>query len=312
MTAKTSPDGKCTFVSADGRACRDTAAFGYEFCEHHLWALTRENVKAAATELISRELRREHAEVTDGARFIEDLGADSLDTSSMVMAIEEVFGFNVPDHKADTLLTVGQAVEHVMDVLQANNTPMPYPDKGIVEAADRRALKSRQSERIQNQILRSELFRRYYELLGLEPERVEWLYRRTVRDERVYQVTSIPDTDGAGGRLNGVNVLFLGKDRIYHFDLRPDFLGFEWAALSDLMLTYEIHLGPEGEVSKVVVQTSSRDAAGLAARAGFRRRRGKGGRAAESLRDATFEFEGDEIEAAMEFLTRFLTNLGEV
>lgn len=306
MTTTPSRDVRCSFVSEDERRCGDRAQVPYEFCEHHLWLLTRANVKKRVADVVVDHLRCDLAEVVEGARFVEDLGADSLDKVELVMGMEDAFEFFIPDKKTDELGTVGQLVEHVMDVLMANNTPMPYADKAVMEAADARARRSQQSERIRNHIVRSDLFLRYYELLGLAPERVEWLYRRTVRDDRVYQVTPIPDS--SGGRLNGVDVLLLARDRIYHFDLRRDFLGFEWASLADLTLTYEISLGEGGGVNRVVVRCSSRDALGgrqTAVRRDTGREESKGW---QSLRDATFEFEGDEVEGAMEFLSRFLIN----
>ncbi len=48
--------------------------------------------------------------VTDNASFIDDLGADSLDTVELVMAFEEEFGVEIPDDAAETILTVGDAV----------------------------------------------------------------------------------------------------------------------------------------------------------------------------------------------------------
>ena len=49
--------------------------------------------------------------VTENASFIDDLGADSLDTVELVMAFEEEFGVEIPDDAAETILTVGDAVE---------------------------------------------------------------------------------------------------------------------------------------------------------------------------------------------------------
>ncbi len=48
--------------------------------------------------------------VTDNANFIEDLGADSLDTVELVMAFEEEFGVEIPDDSAETIVTVGDAI----------------------------------------------------------------------------------------------------------------------------------------------------------------------------------------------------------
>ena len=51
--------------------------------------------------------------ITDDAKFIDDLGADSLDTVELVMAFEEAFDVEIPDEKAETILTVGDAINHL-------------------------------------------------------------------------------------------------------------------------------------------------------------------------------------------------------
>jgi acyl carrier protein len=53
-------------------------------------------------------------EVTKEASFIEDLGADSLDTVELVMALEEQFGAEIPDEEAEKLSTVGKTVEYII------------------------------------------------------------------------------------------------------------------------------------------------------------------------------------------------------
>ena len=53
------------------------------------------------------------AEVTPEASFIEDLGADSLDTVELVMALEEEFGIEIPDEEAEKIMTVKHAVEYI-------------------------------------------------------------------------------------------------------------------------------------------------------------------------------------------------------
>ena len=50
---------------------------------------------------------------TDDAKFIDDLGAHSLDTVELVMAFEEAFDVEIPDEKAETILTVGDAIAHL-------------------------------------------------------------------------------------------------------------------------------------------------------------------------------------------------------
>jgi|TARA_B100002052_G_scaffold291754_1_gene312293 acyl carrier protein len=51
--------------------------------------------------------------ITEDAKFIDDLGADSLDTVELVMAFEEAFDVEIPDEKAETILTVGDAISHL-------------------------------------------------------------------------------------------------------------------------------------------------------------------------------------------------------
>ena len=51
--------------------------------------------------------------INNDAKFIDDLGADSLDTVELVMAFEEAFNVEIPDEKAETILTVGDAISHL-------------------------------------------------------------------------------------------------------------------------------------------------------------------------------------------------------
>ena len=61
--------------------------------------------------IIVEHLGVEEEKVTDTASFIDDLGADSLDTVELVMAFEEEFGCEIPDYAAETILTVGDATK---------------------------------------------------------------------------------------------------------------------------------------------------------------------------------------------------------
>ena len=61
--------------------------------------------------IVIEHLRVDADKVTDGASFIDDLGADSLDTVELVMAFEEEFGCEIPDDAAETILTVGDATK---------------------------------------------------------------------------------------------------------------------------------------------------------------------------------------------------------
>ena len=69
------------------------------------------SVDEKVKEIIVEQLGVEEDDVTPTAKFIEDLGADSLDTVELVMAFEEEFGCEIPDDAAETILTVGDAVK---------------------------------------------------------------------------------------------------------------------------------------------------------------------------------------------------------
>jgi acyl carrier protein len=64
-------------------------------------------------EIIAKELEVDLKQLQPEAKFIEDLGADSLDIVELVMALEEEFGLDIPDEDADKLKTVGDALNYL-------------------------------------------------------------------------------------------------------------------------------------------------------------------------------------------------------
>jgi acyl carrier protein len=66
-------------------------------------------------DIIVEELGVEREKLTDGASFMEDLGADSLDTVELVMAFEKEFDIDIPDEEAEKLRTVGDALKYLQD-----------------------------------------------------------------------------------------------------------------------------------------------------------------------------------------------------
>ena len=63
--------------------------------------------------IIVEQLGVDEEEVTPDASFVDDLGADSLDTVELVMAFEEEFGMEIPDEEAEKLQTVGDAINYI-------------------------------------------------------------------------------------------------------------------------------------------------------------------------------------------------------
>ena len=73
------------------------------------------SIEEKVKDIIVEQLGVTAEQVTPNARFIEDLGADSLDTVELVMALEEHFDIQIPDEDAEKIVTVGDAVQYIKD-----------------------------------------------------------------------------------------------------------------------------------------------------------------------------------------------------
>ncbi|HRD48977.1 MAG: acyl carrier protein [Candidatus Competibacter sp.] len=72
------------------------------------------NIEARVKKIIIEQLGVKEEQVTNEASFVEDLGADSLDTVELVMALEEEFELEIPDEDAEKITTVQQAIDYIM------------------------------------------------------------------------------------------------------------------------------------------------------------------------------------------------------
>ncbi len=77
-----------------------------------------DSAEAKVKEIIINELGVDPEKVTSEASFVEDLGADSLDTVELVMAFEEEFGVDIPDEDAEQMRTVGDAIKYLKEHAQ--------------------------------------------------------------------------------------------------------------------------------------------------------------------------------------------------
>ena len=75
----------------------------------------QKTIEQRVKEIIVNELGVEAEKVTEDASFVEDLGADSLDTVELVMAFEEEFDIEIPDEDAEKLQTVGDAMRYLKE-----------------------------------------------------------------------------------------------------------------------------------------------------------------------------------------------------
>lgn len=74
-----------------------------------------EGIEDKVRAIIAEQLGVKPEEVTSQASFIDDLGADSLDTVELVMALEEEFGVEIPDEDAEKMTTVGDAIKYIQE-----------------------------------------------------------------------------------------------------------------------------------------------------------------------------------------------------
>ncbi|HNR67109.1 MAG TPA: acyl carrier protein [bacterium] len=77
-------------------------------------------IEDTVKKIIVDQLGVDEKEVTPQASFIDDLGADSLDTVELIMAFEEEFGLEIPDDEAEKLTTVGDALNYLQEKLGKN------------------------------------------------------------------------------------------------------------------------------------------------------------------------------------------------
>jgi acyl carrier protein len=80
--------------------------------------MSEKSIEQRVKDIIVEQLGVKPDQVTAEAKFIEDLGADSLDIVELVMALEEEFGSEIPDEQAEKLLTVGDVVKYIEDLQQ--------------------------------------------------------------------------------------------------------------------------------------------------------------------------------------------------
>lgn len=81
--------------------------------------MTQEEIFGKVKDLVSKQLSIDEKEITTDASFIEDLGADSLDTVELIMSLEEEFDIEIPDEEAEKIKTVQNVVDYIQNHLNS-------------------------------------------------------------------------------------------------------------------------------------------------------------------------------------------------
>ena len=71
------------------------------------------NVQERVTKIVAEQMGTDKAKITPETSFVNDLGADSLDTVELVMELEDEFDVSIPDEDAEKIQTVGQAIKYI-------------------------------------------------------------------------------------------------------------------------------------------------------------------------------------------------------
>jgi acyl carrier protein len=80
--------------------------------------MEREELLKKIKSIVSDKLSISEDQITEEASFIDDLGADSLDTVELVMALEDEFSMDIPDEEAEKLTTIGKAMDYILSTVK--------------------------------------------------------------------------------------------------------------------------------------------------------------------------------------------------
>jgi acyl carrier protein len=84
--------------------------------------VTVASVAERVIDIVAEQLGAPKEQITPETSFVNDLGADSLDTVELVMELEEEFDINIPDDMAEKIQTVGQAIDHIEKAIAGSET----------------------------------------------------------------------------------------------------------------------------------------------------------------------------------------------
>ena len=100
---------------------RTGRAFGEACCQENVTVPTTEEIQEKVVTIVAEQLSVDKAEISRETSFVNDLGADSLDTVELVMELEDEFDMSIPDEEAEKLQTVGAAIDYIQKMMAASS-----------------------------------------------------------------------------------------------------------------------------------------------------------------------------------------------
>jgi acyl carrier protein len=96
------------------------------------------NVSDRVKDIIAKHLGVDRDKVTEDANFIDDLGADSLDTIELAMSFEDEFGCEIPEEEADSMLTVGDLIKFLETTARVDISRLPQQRVSFLSPDDQK------------------------------------------------------------------------------------------------------------------------------------------------------------------------------
>lgn len=242
----------CRYLDASGTTCSEPVTAGQLYCAQHLGLLIRLNARELLIDVVVEVLGVSPDTVTDSAHFLEDLGADSLEFVALVVAVEEIFGLDIPDEKAQEMGTFGDACRFVFGRLLETGKLVLHAHRTVSKDIEHAKTKKSAPEKQIEAIVTSQLFLDYQTRLEVPAVQMRHILAETLRCGWIEHVTTVP-TLHADGLLDSVSVLLLTKTDILYLMLRKRGIFAQRVLLGDVFLQPHFSFHPDGRIHTVEV-----------------------------------------------------------